>query len=43
VVVPGDFTNFLEITANGTADWIEKAGSTTPALAWDAVANRGSR
>lgn len=40
--VPGEFTNFLEVTANGTADWIENAGSTTPSLVWDSVANRSS-
>ena len=28
--VPGEFTNFLEVTTNGTADWIENAGQTTP-------------
>ncbi len=37
--VPGEFTNFLEVTANGTADWIENAGSTTRSLVCDSVAN----
>ena len=29
--VPGEFTNFLEVTTNGTADWIENADQTPPA------------
>jgi hypothetical protein len=33
--VPGEFTTFLEVTA----DWIENAGSTTRSLVCESVAN----
>jgi hypothetical protein len=35
--VPGEYTNFLETTANGSGDWIETWGSTTPKLVFDGL------
>lgn len=35
--VPGVFTNFLETTANGSGDWVETWGSTTPHLVFDGL------
>ncbi len=35
--VPGQFTNFLETTPNGSGDWIEPWGSTTPHLFFDGL------
>jgi hypothetical protein len=39
VAESGEFTNFLEVTANGTADWIGNTGSTPPSLVLDSAAN----
>jgi hypothetical protein len=35
--VPGQYTNFLEVTPNGSGDWIETWGSSTPNLVWDSL------
>lgn len=35
--VPGEYTNFLEVTANGSGDWMQYAGSSTPSLLWDSL------
>jgi hypothetical protein len=35
--VPGQYTNLLEVTPNGSGDWIETWGSTTPHLVWDSL------
>lgn len=35
--VPGQYTNFLEVTPNGSGDWVETWGSTTPQLMWDSL------
>lgn len=35
--VPGDYTNFLDVTPAGSGDWIESAGSSTPTLVWDSL------
>jgi hypothetical protein len=35
--VPGQYTNFLEVTPNGSGDWLETWGSTTPNLMWDSL------
>jgi len=37
--VPGQYTNFLEVTPAGSGDWVEAWGSSTPSLMWDALTN----
>jgi hypothetical protein len=34
---PGKYTNFLDVTPNGSGDWVETWGSTTPHLVWDSL------
>jgi hypothetical protein len=35
--VPGQYTNFLDVTSTGSGDWIQNAGSSTPTLLWDSL------
>jgi hypothetical protein len=35
--VPGEYTNFLEVTPSGSGDLVETWGSSTPQLLWDSL------
>jgi hypothetical protein len=35
--IPGDFTNYLEVTSTGSGDWIEFAGQSSRTLVWDSL------
>jgi hypothetical protein len=36
--VPGEYTNFLDVTSSGSGDWLESWGPTTPTLVYDSLA-----
>lgn len=35
--VPGEYTNFLDVTSSGSGDWLESWDSTTPTLVYDSL------